>query len=235
MVTSKKFFSFPITYDRLTTVIFGTIVVSHKRHIMKIKNIKTGTVHYLKPYACHSPICGIYIPSIYAISEKNEKVTCKKCLRAPYSIKERLWKRMNRIVKIKRFRHEKFNSILKKKQIHTKMGFYNYLISECVLDYKRLYSYVDITGISKKIAPPILMYEIYKLCFLDDIKTYRPECYNSFASFIQTTCSTTDVVKENYKVKSNLDKLNLSWLRFFIIFHSSLTADGDCGQHKKGR
>lgn len=92
------------------------------------------------------------------------------------------WKRINEYVDIKKYDEEDMASILSKRYFHNRSSFQTFIVSVCVIDFEDLFSRLDNMGIPNRVAPPILMNEIYKLClesnpFLtyENAQKYAPE------------------------------------------------------------
>jgi len=85
-----------------------------------------------------------------------------------YVIVKKWWKRINRYVEIKQFKEEDMGSILKQRFFHNRSSFQTFIVSVCVIDSDELLTMLDNMGIPSRVAPPILMHEIYELCREDN-------------------------------------------------------------------
>jgi len=74
------------------------------------------------------------------------------------------WKRIGQYIKIKRFKEEDAANILKKRFFHSPTSFNTFIVSVCVVDFEDLFLLLDNMGIPTRVAPPILMNELYELC-----------------------------------------------------------------------
>ena len=74
------------------------------------------------------------------------------------------WRRIGQYVKIKKFNEEDAINILKKRYFHSPTSFNTFIVSVCVVDFEDLFLLLDNMGIPTRIAPPILMNELYELC-----------------------------------------------------------------------
>lgn len=74
------------------------------------------------------------------------------------------WRRIGQYVKIKRFREDDAVNILKKRYFHSPTSFNTFIVSVCVVDFEDLFLLLDNMGIPTRVAPPILMNELYELC-----------------------------------------------------------------------
>lgn len=79
-------------------------------------------------------------------------------------IKSVWWRRIGQYVKIKKFREEDAESILRKRYFHNPTSFNTFIVSVCVVDFEELFMLLDNMGIPTRIAPPILMNELFELC-----------------------------------------------------------------------
>jgi ATP-dependent Clp protease ATP-binding subunit ClpA len=74
------------------------------------------------------------------------------------------WKRINRYVEIKKYNEKDIVSILSKRFFHNRSSFQTYIVSVCVVDSEDLFIMLDNMGVPNRVAPPILMHEVYELC-----------------------------------------------------------------------
>lgn len=84
--------------------------------------------------------------------------------------KEVWWRRIGQYIKIKKFKDEDAESILKKRFFRSPTSFSTFIVTTCVMDFEDLFMLLDNMGIPGRVAPPILMNELYELC-----KTINPE------------------------------------------------------------
>lgn len=81
-----------------------------------------------------------------------------------YDIIKQWWKRINKYVEIKRFKEEDMPSIFSKRFFHNRSSFQTYVVTVCVVDSEDLFVMLDNMGLPSRVAPPILMHEVYELC-----------------------------------------------------------------------
>jgi len=74
------------------------------------------------------------------------------------------WRRIGQYVKIKQFKEDDAVDILKKRYFHSPTSFNTFIVSVCVVDFEDLFLLLDNMGIPARVAPPILMNELYELC-----------------------------------------------------------------------
>jgi len=74
------------------------------------------------------------------------------------------WRRIGQYVKIKQFKEDDAVDILKKRYFHSPTSFNTFIVSVCVIDFEDLFLLLDNMGIPTRVAPPILMNELYELC-----------------------------------------------------------------------
>ena len=77
---------------------------------------------------------------------------------------EKWWKRINKYVTIKKFDSNDAESLLKQRYFHNRTSFSAFIVSVCVVDFEELFSLLDNMGVPARVAPPILMHELYQLC-----------------------------------------------------------------------
>lgn len=74
------------------------------------------------------------------------------------------WKRIGQYVSIKQFKEEDVESILRKRFFRSPTSFSTFIVTTCVVNFEDLFMLLDNMGIPSRIAPPILMNELYELC-----------------------------------------------------------------------
>ena len=91
-----------------------------------------------------------------------------------YSTVERWWKRLGRYVTIKQFDKEDAEHLLAKRYFHNRTSFQTFVVSVCIDDFEELFGMLDEMGIPGRIAPPILINELYELClYCNDFLTFE--------------------------------------------------------------
>jgi ATP-dependent Clp protease ATP-binding subunit ClpC len=81
-----------------------------------------------------------------------------------FDAKQVWWKRINQYINVKCFKEEDAENILKKRYFHSPTSFNTFIVSVCVVDFEDLFTLLDNMGIPSRVAPPILMNELYELC-----------------------------------------------------------------------
>jgi len=74
------------------------------------------------------------------------------------------WRRIGQYIKIKQFNEDDAVDILKKRYFHSPTSFSTFIVSVCVVEFEDLFLLLDNMGIPARVAPPILMNELYELC-----------------------------------------------------------------------
>lgn len=74
------------------------------------------------------------------------------------------WKRIGQYINVKKFKEDDAEHILKKRYFHSPTSFNTFIVSVCVVDFEDLFLLLDNMGIPSRVAPPILMNELYELC-----------------------------------------------------------------------
>lgn len=82
----------------------------------------------------------------------------------PYKESKQWWRRINQYIKIKKFDSEEAENILKNRYFHNRTSFATFIVSVCVIDFEELFNMLDTMGVPKKVAPPVLIHELYELC-----------------------------------------------------------------------
>jgi ATP-dependent Clp protease ATP-binding subunit ClpC len=98
-----------------------------------------------------------------------------------FEVTEQWWDRIRKYINIKKYNEKDAVSLLSKRYFHNRSSFQTFIVSVCVVDFEDLFNTLDDMGIPNRVAPPILMNEIYKLCeninpFLtyENAKQYAP-------------------------------------------------------------
>ena len=81
-----------------------------------------------------------------------------------YGTKQVWWRRIGQYINIKVFNEKDAEHILKKRYFHNPTSFNTFIVSVCVVDFEDLFMLLDNMGIPSRVAPPILMNELYELC-----------------------------------------------------------------------
>lgn len=91
-------------------------------------------------------------------------VKTKDITELEYEVQDVWWKRIGQYIKIKKYKEEDAVHILKKRFFHSPTSFNTFIVSVCVVDFEDLFALLDNMGIPSRVAPPILMNELYELC-----------------------------------------------------------------------
>lgn len=81
-----------------------------------------------------------------------------------FTVVKQWWKRINRYVEVKKYNEQDAESILSHKFFHNRSSFQTYVVTVCVVDSEDLFTMLDNMGLPNRVAPPILMHEVYQLC-----------------------------------------------------------------------
>ncbi len=95
-------------------------------------------------------------------SNKQREIKDINCL--DFEIVQKWWKRIGQYVSIKKFKEEDIESILSQKYFHNRVSFGTFIVSICIAEFEELFQLLDNLGIPARVAPPILMNELYQLC-----------------------------------------------------------------------
>lgn len=86
---------------------------------------------------------------------------------------QKWWKRIGQYVSIKKYDEKDAESILKHRYFHNRTSFGTFIVSICVQEFDELFALLDNMGVPNRVAPPLLIHELYELCL---------EC-NNFLTF----------------------------------------------------
>lgn len=162
-------------------------LVINRNYVVKLKDLKTDSKKADKPLTDNKSWTLSYYNDFISETQKDqntsesdnsskkkinngkkiaegEETNVKDIDELEYEVLEQWWKRLNQYINIKRYKESDFEGILKKRFFHNRSSFQTFIVSICVLDFEDLFSRLDDLGIPQRVAPPILMNEIYKLC-----------------------------------------------------------------------
>ena len=81
-----------------------------------------------------------------------------------YVIEKKFWKRLRKYIEVKKFDEEDLPNLLKNRFFHNRVSFNTFVVTICVVDFEGLFATLDTMGIPARVAPPLLMQELYDLC-----------------------------------------------------------------------
>lgn len=81
-----------------------------------------------------------------------------------YDVVKKWWDRIRQYVEIKKFPEEDMASILSQRFFHNRHSFQIYIVTVCVVESEGLFVLLDNMGLPARVAPPILVHEVYELC-----------------------------------------------------------------------
>ena len=81
-----------------------------------------------------------------------------------FEVVQKWWKRIGQYVVIKKFNEADAESILKHRYFHNRTSFGTFIVSICVQDFDELFTLLDNMGVPARVAPPLLIHELYELC-----------------------------------------------------------------------
>lgn len=159
-----------------------------------------------------------------------------------FKVNKKWWSRINKYIDIKEFKEEDVASIVNQRFFHNRSSFQTYIVSICVVDSEDLFVMLDNMGVPSRVAPPILMYEVYELCrelnpfltyenakkfmeSLDDEEEDNPRCApnrasssNKMKSHAGEQQSRKKKTKKKFKDLSKEELLNLAdTMKIFVI------------------
>lgn len=81
-----------------------------------------------------------------------------------FEVVKQWWQRINKYIEIKKFNSDDVTTLLSQRYFHNRSSFQTYVVSVCVVNSEDLFIMLDNMGIPSRVAPPILMHEVYELC-----------------------------------------------------------------------
>lgn len=82
-----------------------------------------------------------------------------------FKVKEKWWQLIGKYVKIKVYDKKDLPSLLNNRYFHSSVSFNTFIVTICVVDFEELFQLLDNMGIPARVAPPLLMKELYNLCY----------------------------------------------------------------------
>jgi len=81
-----------------------------------------------------------------------------------YTKEKMWWKRIGRYISVKKYKSQDILSLLKNRYFHNRTSFSTFVVTVCVIDFEELFQLLDNMGVPSRVAPPLLMHELYELC-----------------------------------------------------------------------
>ena len=148
-------------------------LILNKNYVIKIKNPKIKLGEDEKPLNKNNQWdAPLFVEPDDEVCEECMKdnkrklndVDIKDIKELDYEVVKKWWTRLGQYISIKRFNEADIHSIFKSKFFHNRSSFNTFIVSICILDFEDLISQLDTMGIPKRVAPPLLMHELYELC-----------------------------------------------------------------------
>ena len=98
------------------------------------------------------------------VDKKSNLPVTKDINNLEYSVVKQWWKRINKYIEVKKFNKEDIPSVLSQRYFHNRSSFQTFIVSTCVVGAEDLFILLDDMGLPNRVAPPILMNEVYELC-----------------------------------------------------------------------
>lgn len=91
-----------------------------------------------------------------------------------YDVVQKWWKRIGQYVEVKKFNPEDAEHLLKQRYFHNRTSFQTFVVSISIIEFEELFQLLDNMGVPTRVAPPILMNELYQLCYsTNEFLTYE--------------------------------------------------------------
>lgn len=135
-----------------------------------------------------------------------------------YGLMNVSWNRINNVIQIRKYMDKDIKKMFKGRYFDTKMGFITFVVFLFVNKSEELFATVDSLGLSRKMAPSILMRELYGFC-----KTCSPILHDMETSGIYY-CHTISAERSKI-IEINIDKL-AGWM--MAKGHKGLSNSDDC-------
>ena len=125
-----------------------------------------------------------------------------------YTPVQKFWKRLGEYVTIKQFPDESVGIILGGRSFTTRTTFEQYIVTICIEEIEDLFVRLDLIGLPNRVAPPILIHELYELCkdsnpFLDfnQCKCDQDSDVDPFSPRQKTACENAEDNTNTHKTK----------------------------------
>lgn len=152
-----------------------TKIVINKNHVLKLLTGKAKKTDKLLVDNKYWDILDVEEAEPYYTendSEKNKPTKTNTSDSEPKNIEDlsctiikKWWDRIRQYIKIKKFSEDDVESILSGRYFHNRTSFSTFIVSVCVVDFEELFDLLDEMGVPSRVAPPLLMHELYELCF----------------------------------------------------------------------
>jgi hypothetical protein len=125
-------------------------------------------------------------------ANKLDKSAIKNVKDLPFIKIQRFWRRIGQYVTIKQFEPGSELVILADRNFSARTSFEQYVVTICVEEIEDLFMRLDRIGLPNRVAPPILIHELYEICrkanpFLD-FDVYKDKLFNLLRRIVQKTC-----------------------------------------------
>ncbi|MBV5347770.1 ATP-dependent Clp protease ATP-binding subunit [bacterium] len=147
-----------------------------------------------------------------------------------YKVKEKWWQLIGKYVKIKVYDKKDLASLLNNRYFHSSVSFNTFIVTICVIDFEELFQLLDNMGIPARVAPPLLMKELYNLCYncnpfltFENAQLYsdkankdeedtscKSSCKGTSMSSMDQFAGKADKVKKTFATVPEEDLLNLT-------------------------
>lgn len=140
----------------------------NRNHVVKIRTDESETLKEgeklleANPYwgtSSYEAIVAEYEEGMEEDSSTNDEIDPGES-----EVVQRWWKRIGKYINIKKFSTVDLKAALEDKYFHNRTSFNKFVVAMCVQDFESLFNLLENEGIPKRVAPPILIGEIYELC-----------------------------------------------------------------------
>ena len=98
------------------------------------------------------------------LQEDTQKTKLKDVRDLQYYERKVWWKRIGKYVKVRKYSKEDLASLLHNRSFQNRTSFATFVVTLCVIDFEELFQLLDNMGIPSRVAPPLLMHELYEMC-----------------------------------------------------------------------
>lgn len=158
-------------------------LIINKNHVIKIKDDKTseeGKLLVETKYWKLEPREDDFseepaMPTDEEVKDVSNKSSNNEDIeKLEFKLVQKWWKRIGQYIQVKKFSPKDAEAILKNRYFHNRTSFATFIVSFCIDGFEELFALLDDMGIPKRVAPPLLMHELYELCrACNDFLTYE--------------------------------------------------------------
>jgi len=133
-------------------------LVINTNHVVKLKEgSKKETENLLSEN-------DFWTKDVYQSDKKIDKTVIQNVKDLGFILVQRFWRRIGQYINIKQFEPGSELVILANRNFNTRTAFEQYVTTICIEEVEDLFMRLDKIGLPTRVAPPILIHELYEIC-----------------------------------------------------------------------